>query len=85
MKKVPVRKCVACNERKSKYELIRIVQGEDGSLTIDESGKANGRGAYLCKDPTCILKAKKTGRLKMSLKAEVPEDFYEELMNYVEE
>lgn len=85
MKKIPVRKCVACNERKNKYELIRIVKGEDGSLIIDESGKANGRGAYLCKDPTCIEKAKKSGRLKTTLKAAVSEDFYEELMNYVEE
>lgn len=85
MKKTPIRKCIACNEKKSKFDLLRIVRGKDGSLTIDTTAKANGRGAYLCKSRACVLKAKKTGRLGVSLKVDVPDEFYEELLNYVEE
>ena len=65
-KKVPMRKCIGCMESKPKKELIRIVSGE-GGLTLDLSGKANGRGAYLCADPKCLAKAVKKNAFQRSL------------------
>ena len=52
-KHVPQRTCVACRRVKSKRELIRVVRSPDGKIFVDETGKANGRGAYLCRDRVC--------------------------------
>jgi predicted RNA-binding protein YlxR (DUF448 family) len=52
-KHVPQRSCVACRQVKSKRELIRVVRAPDGKILVDETGKANGRGAYLCRDRAC--------------------------------
>ncbi len=78
-KKVPLRKCVVCNERKPKKELIRIVKTGDKEVSIDLTGKANGRGAYLCLNVECINEAEKSKRLSRSLETEVPNSIYEEL------
>jgi len=56
-KHVPQRTCVACRQVKSKRELIRVVRASDGKVFVDETGKANGRGAYLCRDCACWEKA----------------------------
>ena len=56
-KHVPQRTCIACCQVKSKRELIRVVRAPDGNVSVDESGKANGRGAYLCRDRVCWEKA----------------------------
>ena len=56
-KKVPQRKCIACQERDSKKGLIRIVKNKEGQIILDPIGKANGRGAYICKDAECLKKA----------------------------
>ena len=56
-KKIPQRQCMGCRERKAKKELIRVVRGVDGTVSLDFSGKAPGRGAYLCPDPECLKKA----------------------------
>ena len=53
-KKIPLRKCISCNERKSKKDLIRLVKKGDKDVIIDKTGKANGRGAYLCLNLECI-------------------------------
>lgn len=83
-KKIPLRKCVACNERKSKSDLIRIVKKEDKKVEIDLTGKANGRGAYICRNVDCIDEAEKTKKLSRALKMEVSKDVYEELKKLVE-
>mgnify|MGYP005607563529 CR=1 FL=1 len=70
--KKPERKCVACGEHKEKKELIRVVKNADGNVFIDETGKANGRGAYVCNDAKCIEKALKTGKLSRTLKTDIP-------------
>lgn len=57
--KVPMRRCIGCMESKPKKELVRIVASTDGELRLDPSGKANGRGAYLCLNTDCIAKAKR--------------------------
>jgi hypothetical protein len=69
MKKTPMRMCVACREMKPKTELTRIVKNED-TLVADSTGKARGRGAYVCKDEACIKRARKIRGLERALSAQ---------------
>ena len=78
-KKIPQRQCMGCRERKAKNDLIRVVRGTDGVVSLDFSGKLNGRGAYLCPDPECLKKAQKSKALERSLEAEIPETVYSRL------
>lgn len=79
MKKIPMRSCVVTGEKCEKKELIRVVRDNTGKVFIDESGKANGRGAYLKRDIEVINKAKKNKILDRRLEVEVPANIYEEL------
>ncbi|MBO5401637.1 MAG: YlxR family protein [Clostridia bacterium] len=72
----PVRKCISCGEKKPKHELVRIVRTESTAI-IDPTGKMNGRGCYICKDPTCVKNAKKGGRIERALQVKVPEEIYD--------
>ena len=83
-RKVPLRKCVATGEMKPKKELVRIVRSKEGEVSIDLTGKKNGRGAYLSKDKDAILLAKKKNTLKNHLEVEIDESIYEELLELVE-
>ena len=83
-KKIPQRQCMGCRERKAKRELIRVVRMTDGNVSLDFSGKLNGRGAYICPDPTCLQKARKARALERSLETEVPEQVYERLNKELE-
>jgi predicted RNA-binding protein YlxR (DUF448 family) len=76
-KKIPERRCVGCGEHFPKKELIRIVRKPDGEVVLDLTGKANGRGAYLCRSEKCLLKARKSGRLANSLSCAIDESVYE--------
>ena len=78
-KKKPLRKCIVCNERKEKKDLLRIVKNKETGISIDETGKMNGRGTYLCKNSKCINKAIKNKLLNRALKTNVPNDVYEKL------
>lgn len=78
-RKVPLRKCVACQQMKSKKELIRVVHTPEDEILIDLTGKKSGRGAYLCGDVKCFLLAKKSRALDRSLKAPVGDHIYEQL------
>ena len=78
-KKIPQRQCMGCRERKAKKELIRVVRGTDGTVSLDFSGKLNGRGAYLCPDPNCLKKAEKSKALERSLETEIPQEVYDRL------
>lgn len=77
-KKIPMRRCVGCGEMKPKKELIRIVLTEEAAM-VDITGKKNGRGAYLCADPECLKRARRSKGLERSLKAEIPAQVYENL------
>jgi uncharacterized protein len=79
LKKIPMRRCMGCNASKPKKELVRIVRSPEGVVSMDPTGKANGRGAYLCKDRACIQKAIKTKRLEKSLEAAIPETIANEI------
>ena len=83
MKKIPLRTCVVTKERCPKKELIRVVRTPEGNVIIDESGKANGRGAYLKLDFSVIDKAEKSKILNKHLEIDVPSKIYEDLRNLI--
>lgn len=83
--KVPLRKCVITGERVPKRELIRVVKNNEGNVFVDETGKMNGRGAYLMRDKTVIKKAIKTKKLDRHLETTVPEEVYETLLAMFDE
>ena len=78
-KKIPQRQCMGCRERKAKKELIRVVRGADGVVSLDFGGKLNGRGAYICPNPECLKKAQKAKSLERSLEVPIPEEVYARL------
>ena len=80
MKKIPMRKCVATNESLPKKELIRIVRTPEGTIEIDETGKRNGRGAYLKRSVEALEAAMKRKSLVRSLECEIPEEIYDKLI-----
>ena len=78
-KKIPVRMCVACREMKPKKEMLRVVRPKEGDVFIDLTGKAAGRGAYLCNSPECMRKLKKAKLLNKVFSAEIPQEVYEKI------
>ena len=83
-KKIPQRQCMGCRERKPKRELIRIVRGTDGTVSVDFGGKMNGRGAYICPNPECLRKVQRSKALERSLKTPIPEEVYDRLVREME-
>ena len=79
MKKIPQRTCVGCKTQKNKNELIRIVINKEGNIFIDKTGKANGRGAYICNNPECLEKAIKTKCIERSFETTIEDKIYDEL------
>ncbi len=78
-KKVPMRKCVGCQEMKSKKEMIRVIRTAEGEFLLDTTGKKNGRGAYICPNSSCLEKAIKGKGLEKSFKQAIPKEVYETL------
>lgn len=83
-KKIPVRRCVGCNEGKPKKELVRVVKTAEGEISVDVTGKKSGRGAYLCPDKKCLAKAQKAKRLERAFECAISEEIYERLAQAVE-
>ena len=83
MKKIPMRSCVVTKEKLEKKSLFRIVRTPEGNVLIDESGKLNGRGAYLKKDKDVILKAKTSKVLDKVLEVEISSDLYNEMLEKI--
>jgi hypothetical protein len=79
-----MRKCVATGEMYPKKELLRIVRSKEGEVSIDPTGKKNGRGAYLSKNKEAVLLAKKKNILKLHLDTEIDENFYDEILAFIE-
>lgn len=74
IKKTPERRCIGCGQSFPKKELMRVVREPDGNVSLDFTGKKNGRGAYLCKKLACLKKANKQGRLGKNLQCEIPDE-----------
>ena len=84
IRKIPMRTCVVTREKLPKKELIRVVRTPEGNVIIDETGKANGRGAYLKKEKEVFLKAKKNKTLNKMLEVEVPDKVFDDLNNLLD-
>ncbi|MCQ2462328.1 MAG: YlxR family protein [Clostridia bacterium] len=86
-KKQPMRKCVGCGEMFPKKELVRIVktrisaEGEEEKyeVSLDLTGKKAGRGAYICKNTDCLVKAVKAKRIQKALTCQIPEEVFERM------
>ena len=79
MKKIPQRTCIGCMQSKNKNELLRIVKQNDGKIFVDKTGKANGRGAYICNSVDCLEKAIKLKRLEKKFETKIDDEIYEDL------
>ena len=75
-KKIPLRMCVGCREKKPKPELIRIVRKPEGEIVTDTTGKISGRGAYICKCVDCLNRAEKTGALSRAFETKISDEVY---------
>ena len=79
MKNIPQRTCIGCNIKKDKNDFIRIVKDNQNNISIDRTGKANGRGAYICDNIECLEKAIKNKKIEKSFKMSIDENVYEDL------
>ncbi len=82
-RKIPMRMCVGCREMKPKAELMRVVKPQDGDCAIDRTGKAPGRGAYVCESAECLKKAQKTRALERALEAKIDDAVFEQLASQI--
>lgn len=82
-KKIPMRSCVVTREKLPKSELLRIVRTTDGEIVADETGKINGRGAYIKKDSEVLLLAKKNKALERALETSINDSVYDEILNII--
>ena len=83
MKKQPQRTCMGCNQKKDKKELIRIVKNKDNEISIDKTGKKEGRGAYICDDVKCLEKLQKSKRLERVFEMQISQEIYESLRGVI--
>lgn len=83
MKNQPQRTCMGCNSKKDKKDLIRIVKNKEDQISIDRTGKQEGRGAYLCDDIRCLEKVMKSKRLEKILDSKISEEIYENLRGVI--
>lgn len=79
VKKIPMRMCLGCGEMKPKKELIRAVKSPEGDISIDLTGKKNGRGAYICRSAECFRKARKARRLEKSFSCKISDEVYDNM------
>ncbi len=84
LKQIPKRTCIGCNQIKEKKQLIRIVKNKEGNVFVDKTGKANGRGAYLCNNKECLEKAMKAKRLERTFEMAISQKVYNELKEELE-
>lgn len=85
VKKIPQRQCVGCRTMKDKKSLIRVVRTPEGQIVLDATGKKSGRGAYVCPDPACLKKARKSRALERAFSLEIPEEVYDALETQMEQ
>lgn len=85
IRKLPVRQCMGCNEHKPKTELLRVVRSPEGEISLDFVGKKSGRGAYLCRNVSCLKKARKSRRIDRVLECEIPDAVYDAMEREMEQ
>lgn len=83
MKKMPQRTCMGCNQKTDKNKLIRIVKSKENEITIDKTGKKEGRGAYICDDIKCLERVIKSKRLEKIFEMNITQEIYESLRGVI--
>ncbi len=83
-KKIPQRQCVGCRTMKNKKDLIRVVKSPEGEISLDFTGKKSGRGAYVCPDPDCLARARKSKALERAFETAIPPEVYDALQAQME-
>lgn len=78
-RKIPMRMCLGCHEMKPKAELVRVVKDKENTIFLDLTGKANGRGAYICKNVDCLKKARKSKAIERTFSSDVSEEIYDRM------
>lgn len=81
VKKIPMRMCCGCGEMKPKKELIRVVRTSENEVKLDFTGRLNGRGAYICPDKSCLVKARKSKRIERAFECRISDELYEAFEN----
>ena len=84
-KKIPMRQCIGCGEMKSKKEMMRVLKNAEGEISLDTTGKKNGRGAYLCYSRECLQKAIKSKGLERSFQMKIPQEVYDTITREFED
>lgn len=84
IRKIPLRSCIVTKEQLPKQELLRVVRTKDGLVMVDETGKLNGRGAYIKKDITVLEKAIKTKVLERRLEGQIEDSIYDQIRKIIE-
>lgn len=83
-KRIPMRQCMGCRERKPKREMLRVVRSPEGTVSLDFRGKVPGRGAYVCPNPECLKKAVRSKALERNLEVPIPPEVLERLSREME-
>lgn len=83
MKKIVQRTCIGCNSKKEKKDLLRIVLNKDEEIFFDETGKANGRGIYICNNPKCLENAIKGKKFEKAFKKSIDDEFYKKIRGVI--
>ena len=78
-RKIPQRQCVGCRTMTDKRELVRIVKTPEGEIVLDTTGKKSGRSAYVCRNPECLRKARKSRALERAFETAIPAEVYDAL------
>ncbi len=83
-KKIPMRRCCGCMEMKPKTTLVRVVRSPEGEVSLDLTGKAPGRGAYVCHDVACLRKAQKARRFEREFSMQIPAEIFDRMEDELE-
>ena len=78
-KKIPMRMCVGCRQMRPKKELLRVVRTPENEIRLDRTGKASGRGAYVCHNIECLQKSRKARRLEKAFSCRIPDEVYDKM------
>lgn len=85
VRKIPLRKCIGCNEMKPKKELVRVVKNKEEEIFLDLTGKKAGRGAYICNNPACLQAARKNRGLERAFSCKIPAEVYDAMEKELKE
>ena len=84
-KSIPQRMCTGCREHKPKAELVRVVRSPEGEVSLDLTGRKNGRGAYICRSAECLQKARRQRALERALQQPISDELFEQMLAQIEE